>query len=525
MTSVTAEFEFGFWPYARENPTSPALIAPDGAEWNCAKVLSDCNRLAHGLRSHGLMRGDVVALAMPNCAEWIVVALASMQIGLYLLPVNWTLADDELEYLLVDSGAKVLVSHHSISSTAARLLGMAERTNLRLFLGVGELKGYTSYSKLIEGQPDLLPSERSAGAFLSYTSGTTGRPKGVLRNLPDTEPENIYLGSLRWRRDVLKIRLGSDNAHLCCSPLYNSGSLIWAYHALQMGHAVVLSTVWHPTIILSLVQKYRITTTTMVPAHFVRLLGLSESERRRYDITSLTHVVHGSAPCPIDIKRRMIEWLGPILYETYSSTEIGMTLATSEQWLKYPGTVGLPGKMHHVKILDHNKQELPIGSTGLVYLRIRPGGDFRYKGDDGKTAGMRYGEYATAGDIGYLNEEGYLFLCDRASETIIVNGMNVYPAELEGALAGHPLVADCVATSSPNDDAGEDVRLFVQLATGVPRTPQSAAEILTALQRRVARYKCPREIEFIDRVPRDEAGKLFRRRLRSRLWEGRDRAI
>jgi long-chain acyl-CoA synthetase len=513
---------FGFWHFAAADPAAVAVVDPELTTWTRLQLLEEGNRVANGLLALGLKPGDVVAVAMPNCFEWLAAWLACSQIGIYLLPVNWTLAKDELCHLLADSGASVLLTHH-------RLEGVVNVTHAGACVthkfSVGHVAGCRSYQDYFDVHDIAPPPIQRAGELLNYTSGTTGRPKAVLRRLSRHSPVARYRDSLAWRRNVLGIPVGGDTSHLVCSPLYHLGSLFWAIHALHMGHRIVLTLAWHPRAALALIQRYRIGVTCMVPTHFVTLLKLPQEVRRRYDLSSLTHLVHGSAPCPVDIKRQMVEWVGPILLESYSSTEVVGTFVTTSEWLRFPGTVGKTGVPTEIRILDGNGNQLPPGNTGLVYLKLQGSLDFIYKGDVEKTRQQRKGEFVTVGDIGYMNDSGYLFLCDRASETIISRGSNIYPAELEGVLIGHPEVVDCVAFGIPHAEWGEEVKMFVQLRSGAHRGHDLSTDLLKYLADRVARNKCPSRIEFTDTIPRDQSGKLYRRRLRSEYWKDHGRNI
>lgn len=515
--------EFGFWRFAAANPTAVAVVDPELNAWSRQQLCYEGNRVANGLLALDIKPGDVVAVAMPSCFEWLAAWLACSQIGVYLLPVNWMLAKDELTYLLIDSEARVLLTHQRLEEFSAIMASASAHVPHRFSIGM--MPGFRSYRDYFEGHDASPPPVQCAGELLCYTSGTTGRPKAVYRSLTDKAPDARFHESLRWRRDSLGISVGGSISHLVCAPLYHLGSLIWAIHALHMGHCVVLTLAWHPRAALALIQRYRVGVACMVPTHFISLLKLPVETRLQYDLSSLTHLVHGSAPCPVDVKRQMIEWLGPVLVESYSSTEVVGTFATSGEWLRFPGTVGKSGSPAEVRILDAERKQLPTGCAGFVYLKIDESIDFVYKGDPEKTCENRTDGFVTVGDVGYLNEAGYLFLCDRASETIISRGLNIYPAELEGVLIMHPYVADCVAFGIPHAEWGEEVKIFVRLREGAEGNQGTSMVLLEYLASRVARHKCPSTIEFAESIPRNQSGKLHRRRMRDVYWEGSSRNI
>jgi long-chain acyl-CoA synthetase len=291
-----------------------------------------------------------------------------------------------------------------------------------------------------------------------------------------------------------------------------------------MGHAVVLLDKWTPESCLEAIEKDRVTTSHMVPTQFHRLLALPDEVKQRYDVSSLRHMVHAAAPCPVEVKRRMLTWWGPVIYEYYAASEGGGTLVTPEEWLKYPGTVGRPWATAEVRILDDEGKDLPTGQTGTVYMLLGQA-DFEYHKDKTKTDANRRDGFFTVGDVGYLNEEGYLFLCDRKIDMIISGGANIYPAEIESELLTHPKVADVAVFGIPHEDWGEEVKAVVEPAPGVAAGAELADEILAYCADRLAKYKRPKSIDFIEVMPRDPNGKLYKRKLRDPYWQGRERAI
>lgn len=507
----------GFWALAASHPERIALIEPGGRQLGAGEVLAAANRAVHALRALGVGTGDTVAALLPNGAEAFELYLAATQAGWYLVPINFHSVAPEIAYLLEDSQAKVFVAHERYAEAAAaalRAVGACEG------LAVGEIPGFRSYEALTAQASAELPGNRRAGLVMHYTSGTTGRPKGVRRALPDAAPEEVD-----WGASLRSYGIGPGrHVHLCCTPWYHTAPLIFAGSALQLGHEVVVMERFEAEGALALIERHRVTYTLMVPTQFVRLLALPEEARRRYDLSSLALAIHGAAPCAPEVKRAMIEWWGPIVTEYYAATEGAGTIAFAHEWLERPGTVGRPIEGADVKILDAEGRALPPRQPGFVYLKPATG-PFQYFHDPDKTAGSWRGEYFTVYDIGYLDEDGYLFLCDRADEVIISGGVNIYPAEIENALVSHPKVADAAVFGIPNEEWGEEVKAVVQPAAGVEPDEELAMELRRYCEGRLARFKIPRTIDFATELPRDPNGKLYRRKLREPYWAGRDRRI
>jgi long-chain acyl-CoA synthetase len=360
---------------------------------------------------------------------------------------------------------------------------------------------------------------------MNYTSGTTGRPKGVRRPLPATAIEDADLGVALAGYQVSAAE--PDNVHLLACPWYHTAPLVMAAPSVHLGHTLVIMDRFQPERALELIDRYRVTITHLVPTQFVRLLALSDEERQGHDTTSLRHVIHGAAPCSPEIKRRMIDWLGPVIDEYYNSTEgVGGTIIFSDEWLAKPGSVGKARNDNRIVIMDDEGNILPAGQIGTVYSTTLARAPFEYFKDPDKTATSRRGEFRTVGDVGYLDEDGYLFLSDRKSDMIISGGVNIYPAEIEGVLVTHPRVADVAVFGIPNPEWGEEVKAVVELLPGKRADEELVrAELVEFLQGRVARYKLPRSIDFVDELPRDPNGKLYKRRLRDPYWAAETRAI
>ncbi len=514
--------QLGFWNLARDEPGALALVDPGGREWTRGELLAECNRIVHGLRALGLKQGDAIATVLPNGTAMLELYLAATQVGWYLTPINHHLTAPEIAYIVGDSEASAFIGAERFAGAcraAAEELGFPENARFAL----GDVAGFRPFDELKAGQSDTLPDERSAGQVMNYTSGTTGRPKGVRRPLAPLDPD--LMGTLMGGFLALFGAKPEDgNVHICGSPLYHTAVLVFATASMHLGHPVVLMDKWSPEEMLRLIEKYRVTTSHMVPTQFHRLLGLPEKVRKRYDMSSLRTMVHAAAPCPIEIKRRMLEWWGDSIYEYYAATEGGGTMVTPQEWRSHEGTVGRAWANSEIRILDDDGKDCAPGQPGSVYMKLGAA-DFEYKGDHKKTDENRREGFFTVGDIGYLDAEGYLFLCDRKSDMIISGGVNIYPAEIESELLSHPKVADAAAFGIPHEDWGEEVKAVIEPADGVAGDDALREEILAWCKDRLAKYKTPRSIDFIAEMPRDPNGKLYKRKLRDPYWEGRERAI
>ena len=512
----------GFWRRALADPGWIAAIEPDGTSHTAGDLLARVNQLTHGLRDRGLRPGDGLAILAPNGIAPLEVYLSALQAGWYLTPINWHFTAPEIAYILRDCEAKVFFVHERFAAAGAEAAGQAGiPASGRLCYGT--VAGFLPVDAVRDGRPTELPRDRTAGTTMHYTSGTTGRPKGVRRELSGLDPDDAAELSTLLPQ-LFGITPGAPNVHLVTSPHYHTAVSVFGGTAVHMGHCLVYMDRWDAERALALIERYRVTNTHMVPTHFKRLLALPEETRRRYDLSSMRWAVHAAAPCPVGIKRAMLEWWGPRIYEYYAATEGGGTLATPEDWLARPGTVGKPWPISEIMIAGEDGGKCPPGVPGTVYLRSDLT-DFVYKGDAAKTAAARRDGFFTVGDIGYFDEDGYLFLCDRKADMIISGGANIYPAEIEGEIIMHPQVADVAVFGIPDDDWGESVAAVVQPEDGVPPGPELSASILASLEGRLARMKWPKRIEFIAEMPRDPSGKLLKRRLRDPYWQGRDAAI
>ncbi len=514
--------DFGFWAMAQEEPGHLALVGPDGAELKAGDLLARANQVVHGLRELGLRPGDTIAFVLPNCVEVFEIYLAALQAGWYIVPINHHLVAPEIAYIVSDSDAKVFVGHDRFAdecTAAADEAGIpADRR-----LAVGDVPGFGSFAELRDRQPTDRPEERSLGDTMNYTSGTTGYPKGVRRSLSGADPDAAAIG-LAGILLLFGIQSRDNNVHIVGSPLYHTAVLRFSGAAIHMGHTVVLMDKWSAEGMLELIERYRVTHSHMVPTQFHRLLALPDDAKHRYDLSSLRHMIHAAAPCPVDTKRAMIEWWGPVIDEYYAASEGGGTIVNTEEWLTKPGTVGKPWPISEIAIFDDDNNRLEANQIGTVYMAMQSA-DFEYHKDKAKTEKNRIGKFFTVGDIGYVDDDGFLFLCDRKTDMIISGGANIYPAEIENVLLGHPKVVDAAVFGIPHDDWGEEVKAVVQPVDGVEGTPELAEEILAWCGGRLARFKTPKSIDFTDDMPRDPNGKLYKRKLRDPYWEGRERAI
>jgi long-chain acyl-CoA synthetase len=514
--------DFGFWAMAEEEPEHVALVAPDGTELRAGEVLARANRVVAAFRALGLKDGDTIAFVLPNCTEVFEIYLAALQAGWYIVPINHHLVAPEIAYILGDCDAAVFVAHERFAEECTQAADEAKIPPDRR-LSVGRIVGFESFAELRDAQPSEKPENRNLGDTMNYTSGTTGNPKGVRRALTGADPDAAALG-LAGLLLLFGIPPRDDNVHIVGSPLYHTAVLRFSGAAIHMGHKVVLMDKWLPEEMLALIEGQRVTHSHMVPTQFHRLLALDDDTKKRYDLSSLRHMIHAAAPCPVDTKHAMIEWWGPVIDEYYAASEGGGTIVNTEEWLKKPGTVGRPWPISEIAIFDDEGNQVGPNQVGTVYMAMNAG-DFEYHKDQAKTKSNRIGKFFTVGDVGYLDEDGYLFLCDRKTDMIISGGANIYPAEIENVLLAHPKVVDAAVFGIPDVDWGEQVKAVVQPVDGVEGSPELEADILSWCEGRLAKFKTPKSIDFTSDMPRDPNGKLYKRKLRDPYWEGRERAI
>ncbi len=421
-----------------------------------------------------------------------------------MTPINFHLGPDEAEYIIRDCGAEAVVLDGRLRDLAPAATDVA----VRLAIGADDdgLAGWVDYEDALAAEsPDPI-EDPVRGSIMLYTSGTTGRPKGVSR-----PPENPATALTAARFSGYQPGM----VHLVTGPLYHTAPLLLSMNTpLHGGATLVLMEQWDAARTLRLIEEHRVTHTHMVPTMFHRMLALPEDVRSAADTSSLFAVVHGAAPCPVHVKQRLIEWLGPVVWEYYGATEGAATLVDSHTWLRKPGTVGKPEPEDHVRVGDEDGVALPAGTEGLVWIRSKPEDRFVYHGDPDKTAGAYRGEYFTLGDVGYLDEDGYLFLTDRSAHLIVSGGVNIYPAEVDAVLLEHPAVADAATIGVPDDEWGESVLAVVELREGSTADDALAAELVEHCRSRLASFKCPRAVDFVVQLPRQDNGKVAKTKLR-----------
>ena len=495
---------------ASRHPDRTAIFSTAG-DRSFAQLNERANRVAHVLREAGLRPGDGVALLCMNRSEFAEVFFAIQRSGLRLTPINWHMKPEEVAYVAADCGARALIADARFAEAAGLAAEQADTADVRLAIG-GPLPGYEDFEAALARVSGEDPEAPQLGDTMLYTSGTTGRPKGVRRAMPD--PEKAVLG-YKILSAVFDFRPDAADVALATGPLYHSGPINLCL-AIPINHGLptYLMEKWDAEEMLRLIEKQRVTHTFCVPTMFRRLLALEEDVRRRYDLSTLRFVIHGAAPTPVEDKRAIIAWLGPIVTEIYAATEGMGCLVGSEEWLARPGTVGRPAG--EIRIVDGEGEPVPTGEVGTVFLQPVGGGDFEYHGDPDKTAAAKRDGYFTVGDMGYVDEEGYLFLTGRSAEVIISGGTNIYPAEIDAVLLEHPAVRDGAAVGVPDEEWGEVVKAVVALARDADAGDEAAADILAHCRRELATYKTPRSVDFVEEIPRSEAGKILRRELRDR---------
>lgn len=506
--------------HAETRPDHLAIIMGDGTTVTYSELAESINRFGHLFRAHDLRVGDHIAIMMENRAEFLQVCWAAQSSGLHYTPINSHLRTAEVQYILEDCEAKALLSSDAIDvATELDLAGL----DLCLMAG-SPAAGFDSLSEALAGQPSTSIADPAEGAEMLYSGGTTGRPKGVLKPMsagPLGDPQSL---SVQTAQGIGMYGIGTDTVYMSPAPLYHAAPIVYSMAVHRLGGTVVIMEKFDPQLALDLIERHRVDMAQLVPTMFSRMLRLPAEAREAADVSSLKMAIHSAAPCPIDVKKQMIEWWGPILLEYYSGTEgVGFAVIGSEEWLAHPGSVGRP--MSPVHILDDDGKEVPTGVPGTIYFE-GDGRKFEYHNDAEKTASVVNDRgWMTLGDMGYLDEEGFLYLTDRKAHMIVSGGVNIYPQETEDVLLLHPAVADVAVIGVPDEDMGEQVKAVVELVDGTDQSDELRAELIAHCKEQLATYKCPVTVDVVDALPRDPSGKLYKRLLRDRYWSDHETRI
>jgi long-chain acyl-CoA synthetase len=502
--------------HARTHPDKPAYaMAASGETVTYRRLDEGSNRFAHLLRRLGLRPRDGIALCLENDARYYEIVWGAQRSGLYYTAVSTRLTPGELEYIVNDSGAQVLVVSATLAPVATAIADRIPNVRRRLMVG-GTVPGWDSYEHTVAAEPPTPIADELEGADLLYSSGTTGRPKGVkfpLRGDP------LGTATPLLRLVTVLYGIGADTVYLSPAPLYHAAPLRFNLTVQRLGGTSIIMEHFDAEEFLRLIERHRVTHTQVVPTMFVRLLKLPEEVRRRYDLSSLTTAIHAAAPCPIPVKEQMIAWWGPIIHEYYGGTEgNGLCALNATEWLAHKGSVGR-ALLGTIRIYDDDGNELPAGEPGAIYFA--GGNSFEYLHDAEKTRASRRPDGATTlGDVGYVDADGYLYLTDRKANMIISGGVNIYPQEAENLLLTHPKVQDVAVFGVPNEEFGEEVKAVVQPVDMADAGPALAEELIAFCRQQLSPVKCPRSVDFEAELPRHPTGKLYKRLLKDRYWQG-----
>ncbi|QIL81577.1 AMP-binding protein [Diaphorobacter sp. HDW4A] len=499
--------------FARDNPDGVAYyMVPSGCAVRWHELEQRSRQCAAALVASGLKQGDGIAIFLENHVRYFEIIWAAYRVGLYYTPISRHLKADEVKYILEDCGAKaVFCSRETLGDIDADVL---LNLPLKRVLLDGERPGFEGYDHFIASVAACVRLPQTMqGMDFCYSSGTTGLPKGIKRPLADA---NKFFASkddprTRWKE------FDAGSVYLSTAPFYHTAPIRWNMNVMKVGGTSVMMEKFDPLLALEAIERFGVTHAQWVPTMFIRMLRLPDADRARFDLGSMRFAIHAAAPCPVAVKEQMIDWWGPILFEFYSGTElVGRTSLDSAEWLAHKGSVGRP-EFGQVHIVDSEGQELPEGEAGVIYFS--GGGSFTYHNDPEKTRSA-YNDrgWATYGDIGYLDEEGYLYLTDRLANTIVSGGVNIYPQEAENILSMHPAVSDVAVVGVPNEEFGEEVKAVVQLQNAADASDALAAELIALCRSKMAALKCPRSVDFVSELPRADSGKLLKRLVKARYW-------
>ncbi len=498
--------------HAAANPDKPAVIvAETGAVTTYAELEAGSNRVAQLIRSRGLGPDDAVAFMVENDPRYYELVWGAQRTGVHYVCMSTRLTADETNYILSNSGAKLVVVSAGLAAQAAEIETAAEKFSLG-----GEMAGFAPLEEALAAMPDTRIADETAGTPMLYSSGTTGRPKGVKRASDEALPIDSPTPLAMLAQGLYG--MGPDSVYLSPAPLYHAAPLGWSMSVQKLGGTVVLMKKFDPEGALAAIEKYQATCGQFVPTHFIRMLKLPEEVRRKYDLSTMSCAIHAAAPCPVPVKQAMIDWFGPVIQEYYAGSEgNGMTFITSAEWLEHKGSVGT-AKLGTIHILDDDGNELPPRSEGTIYFEGAT--NFVYHDDPEKTAAGRNAQgWSTLGDVGWVDEEGWLYLTDRKSFMIISGGVNIYPQEIENHLVTHPRVQDVAVIGGPHEEMGEEVIAVVQPVDMAEAGDDLRADIIAYAREKLSGVKIPRRIDFLAELPRHDTGKLYKRLLRDQYWE------
>ncbi|MBR0898979.1 acyl-CoA synthetase [Bradyrhizobium tropiciagri] len=506
--------------HAKMSPNKPAVVMVPGGEIVTFRQLEDrSNKAAHYLRSCGLTRGDTIALCLENNPIFFEIVWAAQKSGLYFVCISSRLTAGEIEYIVRDSGARLLITSKNVACDTEALAKLLSDIALSMICPCDS--PYVFWQAATEGLPSTPIADQSAGADMLYSSGTTGKPKGIRSELPDNEAINAI--TMMDKVGAL-FGVNQESVYLCPAPLYHSAPLRWTMCVQKAGGTAIVLEHFDAELALVTIERHKVTIAQFVPTHFVRMLKLPSDVRSKHDVSSLRCAIHSAAPCPVQIKEAMIDWWGPVLQEYYSCTEgIGFTMISSEEWLLRKGSVG-KAVVGNVKICRDDGHLLPPRQEGTIYFE--GGLPLSYHNDPERTASaLNALGWATVGDVGWVDEDGYLYLTDRKSFMIISGGVNIYPQEIENLLTTHPRVMDAAVIGAPDEEMGERVVAVIQPMDWTDANPEFAGELTGWMRERLSGVKLPRQIDFMKELPRHPTGKLYKRLLRDSYWGKADSRI